>query len=115
MNTLETALDIIHECGSRRVDWDKWAETDLHNFMVRLCYIYSPWSMLQAMISYYEENLEVTTELLKEEYDPVTGLDAYGDGNKGDLRNKQQCEESLEILRDYQEIYNRHADELNLP
>jgi hypothetical protein len=113
MNTLHVALNIIHKCGERADDWDEWADTGLHEFFQLLVMSYTPWSMVQAMIAYYEENIESQAELLKEEYDPVTGLDAYGENNKADLLEKQQCEESLQLLRQFAEMYERHNDEMN--
>jgi hypothetical protein len=113
MNTLQTALNIIHKCGERADDWDEWADTELHEFLVMLVLTYAPGTMARAMITHYEEHIEVQATMLKEDYDPATGLDEYGDDNKGDLLDKQHCEESLQLLRQFAETYERHNDEMN--
>jgi hypothetical protein len=107
MVTLEKAYNIIHQCGERAEDWEVWAETDLHNFFTMLVYTYAPGAMLRAMIAYYEEHIEVLADLLKD-YDPVTGLDQFGENNKGDMLEKEQCEESLQLLIQFDEMMEKH-------
>jgi hypothetical protein len=112
MNTLHTAYNIIHKCGDQANDWDEWAETELHEFFQLLVMTYTPWSMVQAMIADYEEHIDTQDALLKD-YDPVTGLDAFGENNKADLLDKKQCEESLQLLRQFADKYQEHIDEMD--
>jgi hypothetical protein len=99
MNKLQTAYDIIDECGERAENYEQWAATDLQEFVNLLADTHvTSWMMLQTMICGFRDRIEGIDDLLKD-YDPVTGLDEYGESNKADLLEKQHCEETLQSLQ----------------